>query len=306
MSQAQTKDPSTLASLSPVESRETHYRSYRSSLRLHGSHFMTLKRPSRTPESGREYVPGDPLNLIDWKAYARTDQLIIREVRDESTARIRIGLDVSETMCWPIPGEPLPTPPVTKTEVAVRVAFNLAHMHLRMGDLVEIWLIQNEKQTLPEQRFMPRSPADLVSAFNRIEIGQFGGKVAFADFALHPYVEREVDAVFWVGDGLSLADFDAFLSQGRRSMMLHVLSSLELDIAWTDNATSYFDEGVSRREYQGQVLRQDGNYAKHLAAWQQKLKSRQQMRGGDYVTLTDMTKVALFHQTLAAFIQERA
>ena len=306
MQKAHTKDPSTLASLSPVESREIHYRSYRSSLRLHGSHFMTLKRPSRVPESGREYVPGDPINLIDWKAYARTDQLIIREVRDESTARVRIGLDLSETMRWPQVGEPLPAPPVTKAEIAIRVAFYLAHMHLRMGDLVEIWLLTGVQAELPDRRLAPRSPADLVSAFARIESDAFASDVGLSDFMPVTYSERDVDATFWVGDGLSRADFGAFLATGRRSMMLHVLSSLEMDINWTDGATSYFDEGVGRKEYQGQVLKHRENYAKHLAHWRDSLKTRQQRLGGDYVTLTDETKVATFHQALASFIKERA
>lgn len=303
-----TSDPSTLAALSPVDSREIHYRTYRASLRLHGSQFMTLKRPSRTPDSGREYVPGDPLQMIDWKAFARTDQLIVREVRDESAARVRVGLDLSTTMRWPRSGEPLAEPPPPKAEIAVRVAFNLAHMHLRMGDLVDIWCVEDEAQGggVPDRCFRPRSPADLVTAFSRLEAQGFAEGQGLVDFASQRWEPRDVDAAFWVGDALSSADFGGFLAQGRRSMLLHVLSSLETDIGWIQGTTSYFDAGLGVREYQGQVLRQRDNYARRLADWQRELQSRQAQRGGDYLTLTDKTSVAAFHQAVQAFIQERA
>ena len=29
-------------------------------------------------------MPGDPVSLVDWKAYARTDRLIVREMYEET------------------------------------------------------------------------------------------------------------------------------------------------------------------------------------------------------------------------------
>lgn len=307
MRQASQQDPSTLATLRPAESREVHYKSYRTSPRLSGSHFMTLRRVSRVPEAGREYVPGDPPHLIDWKAYARTDQLIVREVRDEAAARVLIGLDLSETMQWPLPDAPFSDAPVTKAEIALRVAFNVAHLHLRMGDLVELWAVADGKSPAPDRRFAPRSPADLVSSFARIEAEKFGHDAALFDFEPRdPAAMRSkpFDCVFWVGDALSTADHATFLGLGKRSLLLHVLSSLELNIDWVEGTTSYFDEGVGRKEYQGQVLRHRDNYAKHLAGWQQKLAAKQRRRGGDYVTLSDKTPVSAYQQALSTFFTE--
>ena len=138
-------DTSGLAALMPSHQLEVHFRRMKSSQRLVGSWMMALRRPSRTPESSRLYVKGDPVNLIDWKAYARTDQLIIREQRDEASARIVIGIESTASMAWPTPdvsaallkrGSRVPP---TKIEVAVRMALNLAWIHLRQGDLVELW-----------------------------------------------------------------------------------------------------------------------------------------------------------------------
>ena len=88
MSNSAGQDPSTLSSLHPTMGMEQHYSSYKNAPRVWGSHYLALKQPHRMPESTRKYVPGDPVRLIDWKAFARTDQLLIREIRDEASARV--------------------------------------------------------------------------------------------------------------------------------------------------------------------------------------------------------------------------
>ncbi len=299
--QAQSKDPSTLSSLHPAQPKELHYRGAKNSTRLHGSHFMTLRRPSKMPESQREYVAGDPVNLIDWKAYARTDKLIIREIRDEATARILIGLDLSETMNWPVE-KYKDEMPATKAEVATRIALNLAHVHLRMGDLVEIWAVSDPKTRIPSLVTKPRSPSDVVTGFNRMHQAGFTVESIMAEFGPAEPEEKMRDCAFWVGDTLSNADFNHFLKRGKRAFLLHVLSSLELGIDWIDGDTSYFDEGMGRKEYQGQVLRHRDNYQKHLANWRSKLERRMHKGGGEYLTVSDGTAIAQYHLTLSNFL----
>ena len=46
----------------------------------------------------REYLPGDDLRHVDWRAYARTDQLKIRLHREEVTHAIEIVADLSASM----------------------------------------------------------------------------------------------------------------------------------------------------------------------------------------------------------------
>jgi hypothetical protein len=220
---------------------------------------------------------------------------------------VRIGVDLSATMRWPAEGEtPVATPPASKGEIALRVALNLAHLHLRMGDLVELWVVGTERAAAPERLLKPRSPADVLAAFDRLGARGYCRAEALAELDPAPFAARDVDCAFWIGDALSGADFGAFLGQGKRSLLVHVLSSLETDIGWIEGATSYFDEGAGRKEYQGQVLRHRDNYLKHLAGWKQKLESKQRRRGGAYVQVTDKTRVATFHQAAYGFISGRA
>lgn len=46
----------------------------------------------------RQYLPGDDIRHLDWAAYARTDNLMIRRFRDEINPRSQILLDVSASM----------------------------------------------------------------------------------------------------------------------------------------------------------------------------------------------------------------
>lgn len=303
---SQVQDPSTLAALKPDQVFEEHYRGYRNSVRLHGSHFMTLRRPSRMPENAREYRPGDPVNRIDWLAFSRTDQLIIREIRDEAAVRILIVVDLSETMHWPRPGEPLESVPCTKAEVALRLALNLAHVHLRLGDFVEIWAVSDGKSKRPSQVFIPRTQSDVTLAFARLAGAHFDLAQCQSEFAPREFEDRKRDVVFWVGDGLSAAEFGAVLGCGRRSFFWHVLSSLEENVDWVDSDTSYFDVGVTRKEYQGAVLKSRDNYKKHLAGWKKKLASRQRRRLGEYMDVSDQTAIRSYHDALMYFLCAKA
>jgi hypothetical protein len=305
MSQAQ--DPSTLASLKPDQVFEEHYLGYRNSVRLHGSHFMTLRRPSRMPENSREYTPGDPVSRIDWQAYARTDQLIIREIRDEAAVTILIVVDISETMLWPRPGEPLRDSPPAKAEIALRVALNLAHAHLQLGDFVEIWALSGGKALLPDRVFVPRTLSDLTMAYGRLAAHGFSKEASEQEFSQQVFEDQKKrDVVFWVGDGLSSGAFGPILGQGKRSFFWHVLSSLEENVDWVDGDTSYFDVGTVRKEYQGSVLKYRDNYKKHLEGWKAKLAARQRRRLGEYMALSDQTTIRAYHDALMEFLRSKA
>lgn len=46
----------------------------------------------------RDYVPGDDLRHVDWRAYARTDQLKVRLFREETAPSLDLVLDTSASM----------------------------------------------------------------------------------------------------------------------------------------------------------------------------------------------------------------
>lgn len=62
---------------------------------LHRSPFLGY---STEFSSYRQYAPGDNLRHLDWKVWARTDQLYIRQFEDDTNFRCHILLDTSASM----------------------------------------------------------------------------------------------------------------------------------------------------------------------------------------------------------------
>ncbi|MYG19610.1 MAG: DUF58 domain-containing protein [Gemmatimonadales bacterium] len=48
----------------------------------------------------RPYNHGDDLRYLDWKAYARTDRLFIKQYEEETNLRAYLLVDVSRSMGW--------------------------------------------------------------------------------------------------------------------------------------------------------------------------------------------------------------
>lgn len=77
----------------------------------------------------RPHNPGEPLNHVDWKATARTGQLMLREMDDPTTGDVSIVLDASASR---VAG----SLPDTNFEAAVRVAGSVAACALSSGSTV--------------------------------------------------------------------------------------------------------------------------------------------------------------------------
>jgi hypothetical protein len=251
---------------------------------------MNLLRPSRLPESSRQYVRGDPVNMIDWKAYARTDQLLIREVRDEASAVTGIVVDLSETMLWPR-GFSFASNLPTKAEVALRVGLALVHMHLRAGDHVAMGVVHGPglEPRSAESWIRFRSPADAVNVFDHLQHGSFQLEVILDAVTKGWMPTGRFDTAWWIGDGLGSGDFVSFLEGSSCAVLLHILSSLESDISWIKGSASYFDEWREPKEYQGDTLR--SQYADSIGRWRAKMEAQVTRLGATYGHITDKTPI---------------
>src|SRR5689334_25140702 len=63
-----------------------------------GRHRSRRKGASLEFADYRDYQPGDELRRIDWRLYARTDRLNIRETHEDTPLRVLLVLDVSASM----------------------------------------------------------------------------------------------------------------------------------------------------------------------------------------------------------------
>jgi uncharacterized protein (DUF58 family) len=86
----------------------------------------------------RKYVFGDQFRLIDWKASARTQKLIVREFESERDVTVMILVDSSETMA----GGAIEN---TKFEYAIRACMLLTKVALTRRDNVGIFTYSDKK-----------------------------------------------------------------------------------------------------------------------------------------------------------------
>jgi uncharacterized protein (DUF58 family) len=75
----------------------------------------------------REYDYSDDLKDIDWKAYARTEKLYVRQFEEEKTLTTHILLDASKSMDYPEKG-------ISKFEYAAMLAAGYAYMVTKYND----------------------------------------------------------------------------------------------------------------------------------------------------------------------------
>ncbi|MBK9976288.1 MAG: DUF58 domain-containing protein [Planctomycetes bacterium] len=86
----------------------------------------------------REYVPGDDLRYLDWKAYAKSDKYYIKEYEEETNFRAVIVLDTSESMRYQS-GENM-----SKLDYGRFMAASLAYLIQRQSDAAGLALFDEK------------------------------------------------------------------------------------------------------------------------------------------------------------------
>jgi len=86
----------------------------------------------------REYVPGDEIRAIDWKACARTDRHYVKLFEEETDMTCYLLLDRSASMRYGKDGE------LSKIEYASFLVAALAYLVVKQGDKVSLTIFDDE------------------------------------------------------------------------------------------------------------------------------------------------------------------
>jgi uncharacterized protein (DUF58 family) len=130
-------DPQVLARLNGLKLRARHIaEGY-----LVGAHRNPRAGFSTEFAEHREYVPGDDLRYMDWKAFGRTDKFYLKRFEDETNLLCHLAVDCSESL-----GYRGPATAMSKWEYAQCLATALAWIVLRQQDAVG--LIQFDERIL--------------------------------------------------------------------------------------------------------------------------------------------------------------
>ncbi len=85
----------------------------------------------------RAYMPGDDVRRIDWRVYARTDRLYIKQFEADTNANLHLLLDISRSMDFG-------SGAVTKLQYAKFLAASLAYLSKRQRDRIGLITFDND------------------------------------------------------------------------------------------------------------------------------------------------------------------
>ena len=110
----------------------------------------------------RPYIAGDEIRRIDWRVYARTDRLYVKESEEETNAPVRLLLDTSASLLY-APRQ------VSKLDYARYLAASLAYLATRQGDRVGLVCFNEKVSTALPARGGKRHLQTILLALENLE-----------------------------------------------------------------------------------------------------------------------------------------
>ena len=168
----------------------------------------------------REYEPGDDLRHVDWNAYARTDQLVVKRYHEEVTPHLDLLLDGSRSMAL-VPA---------KSAAATALAGFLAAAAENAGMSHRVWLTREGCELLDGSSGRPAGWQLPTFDFS----GHPGEAMARRPPPFRPRgVRIVVSDLLWLGDPLAVLGPCA--ERATSLVVVQVLARADIDPAETGN-----------------------------------------------------------------------
>ena len=251
---------------------------------LHGNHHQNLMTPSKILEGSRNYRFGDPVRMIDWRAFARTKRLIIHEKPNEVSLRVAVFFSLDQSMAWP-QQEGLST----KSEIAQRILFHISFFHLDSYDIVDIWFFYKGK--LFKMTF--DGSRHLLLYFFEQRSAEFSFDHLVRHSTHYDSIASSYDVFYSIGDGFNYSSYEPILKKKKNVFFIHTLSSKELRSDWMAGNSLFFEEDIAyKKEFLGKDI--TSNYQDRLSSWLNMFQKKNTENGCQYVLFSDETKLAQY------------
>ncbi len=206
----------------------------------------------------RQYMPGDPIKDIDWKAYAKTDRYYIKEYEEETNLRAYILLDASASMGYRSNG-------ITKLEYGSYLAAALSYLMLKQKDAVGLAVFDEGMRSYLPPRSARSHLHDLLKELVRLEPSH-ATQVSSTFHQLAERIKRR-GLVLIISDLFSepediLMGLKHFRYKKNEVIVFHILDPMEKSFAYQREAIFVdMETGEEiltqpwqiRGEYQGQI-----------------------------------------------------
>ncbi|HNY27228.1 MAG TPA: DUF58 domain-containing protein, partial [Candidatus Sumerlaeota bacterium] len=213
----------------------------------------------------KDYVPGDDVRHVDWRAYARNDRLTIKLYREEISPRVDIFVDTSLSMS------------VTEEKALRRteLAYLFALLSRKMHAATRVWNLGEQLERVPDPMALlaaeekrQDTPLPLLMGSGAARGG--GIKILISDL-LFPCAPPDLAAAF---------------AQADRTVFIQVLSAFEAhptpgaEIRLEDAETGgWLDVRLDRTTVEG--------YRKRLENWREEMERLLRLAGGVLAVVCD-------------------
>ena len=130
-------------------------------LEEHGSQSSRIRGADWEFDAMREFVPGDEMRRVDWKASSRRNRPMVRQYRSERNAEVILALDCGRLMGSLIGG-------VQKLDLTMTPVLDLAAVALRRGERVGFMAFDSRPQVYLPPRAGLRQLSMMTEALGRL------------------------------------------------------------------------------------------------------------------------------------------
>jgi uncharacterized protein (DUF58 family) len=285
-----------------------------------GQHRSPYQGPSVEFAQHRPYVAGDDLRHLDWKVYARTDRLHLKQHQQETNLDLIVMVDASGSMFYgsrsfaDASGQGAQRsvddrPFWSKYDHATALAAALAYITLQQRDRVGVVVFADEIRAQVRRSNSRGTWRQIIGALNQhpMDPSQRNRPTSLAravDQILGTITNRSMIAIasdFF----MDIADIEGALAKLRHArhdvMLFHVLDRAEEDFPFTDTAPFVGLEGEPMLRVDPRALRQA--YLRAFRAHCDRVQHLAQGMNNDYVRISTHDWLA---PPLAAFLARRA
>lgn len=244
----------------------------------------------------REYVPGDDLRYVDWRAYGKSDRIYLKRFEEETNLIGYLVLDISESMTYQSGQGSVASgqsskgdsagAPMSKLEYAQTVAAALAYLILKQQDAVGLATFDDRVRTLLKPS---GSPSQLTPVINAIGAGGEREKTS-AGPIFHELAERLTrrGVVIILSDLFDdpealLAGLAHFRHRRHDVIVMHVLDPAELEFPFQQ--PTLFKGLESLGELLVDPMRLRKAYREEFSRFQKEVAAGCRAQGADYVLL---------------------
>jgi uncharacterized protein (DUF58 family) len=247
----------------------------------------------------RPYMQGDPLKNLDWKVWARSDRLLIKQYTEETNLRCHLLMDLSGSMSFKSPRAAM-----SKFDYAQSLAAALAYLMLQQQDAVGAMLFADKLLRYLPARAIRSHLDELLKALGG---AQPQGKTRLGP-ALHELAERikRRGLIVLLSDLMDtpadvLLGLQHFRHRRHEVVVFHILDPDEVDFPYTDTATFVDLESGERLTTEPWEIAK--RYRERLAAWTARYARVCRENRIDYVRLDTRTP---FDKALLAYLEKRS